>query len=317
MKKTGIILIFITIAFLVSGQEPVKEKQEENRVAAVSDTNENTKVVIGENLVTVEDTKDALKVRVGNRGLNILQSLEGGPKFVWEKFTGTNVSEPTQDAEKKEDKGHQRRHFRGHWSGIEFGFNNYLTSDNSMVLPGDISYMNLHSSKSNNFNLNLPQLSLGMTRYFGVVTGLGINWNNYRFDGNFNIQKRPNGLIDSLSPIATLKKSKLATVYMTLPVLLELQLPVDNHHINLAAGFIGAIKLDSHTKMVFEGGDDVKSYGDFNLNLLRYGATARIGYRNLQIYGTYYMTPLFEKGRGPGGYDLFPFEIGFSFSCFN
>jgi hypothetical protein len=316
MKKIVIVLIFIALVFQASGQEPTKEKQQENRLVAVSDTNENTKVVIGENLVTVEDTKDALKVRVGNRGLNILESLEGGPKFAWEKFT-RNVSNQTEDEEKEENSGHGRRHFQGHWSGLEFGFNNFLTSDNSMALPADISYMNLHSSKSNNFNINLPQLSLGFTRNFGVVTGLGINWNNYRFDGNFNIQKRPNGLIDSLSPLVTLKKSKLATVYMTLPVFLELQIPADNHHLNVAAGFIGAIKLGSHSKMVFEGGDDVKSYGDFNLNLLRYGATARIGYRNLQIYGTYYMTPLFEKGRGPGGYDLFPFEIGFSLSCFN
>ncbi len=186
-----------------------------------------------------------------------------------------------------------------------------------MVLPNDINYMSLHSAKSINFNLNLPQISIGVSRHFGFVTGLGINWNNYRFDGNFNIQKRANGMIDSISPLATLKKSKLATVYLTLPLLAEVHLPVENHHFNVAGGFIGGLKLGSHSKMEFEGGDDVKSYGDFNLNLLRYGATARVGYRNLQIYGTYYFTPLFEKGRGPGGYDLFPFEIGISLSCFN
>jgi hypothetical protein len=317
MKKIGIVLIFIALVFQATGQEPTKERIEENRLAAVSDTNENTKVVIGDNIASFEDTRDAMKVRIGNRGLNILQSLEGGPRFAWEKFTGTNAANRNDDEEKEEKSSNGRKHFRGHWSGIEFGFNNYLTADNNIVLPADISYMNLHSSKSNNFNLNLPQLSLGFTRHIGIVTGLGINWNNYRFDGNFNIQKRADGLIDSLSPLATLKKSKLATVYLTLPVLLEMQLPVDDHHINLAAGFIGALKLGSHTKMVFQGGDDIKAYGDFNLNLLRCGATARIGYRNLQLYGTYYMTPLFEKGRGPGGYDLFPFEIGFSLSCFN
>jgi hypothetical protein len=66
--------------------------------------------------------------------------------------------------------------------------------------------------------------------------------------------------------------------------------------------------------MEFENGDKVKSDGDFSLNMLRYGATARIGYENLEIYGTYYITPLFKHGKGPGGVDLFPFEIGLAFS---
>jgi hypothetical protein len=64
--------------------------------------------------------------------------------------------------------------------------------------------------------------------------------------------------------------------------------------------------------MKFQNGDKVKSNGDFSLNMLRYGPTARIGYQNFQIYGTYYMTPLFKTGKGPGGYDLYPFEIGFA-----
>jgi hypothetical protein len=316
MKKIGIVLIFIALVFQVSGQEPVKEKIDENRSAAVSDTNENTKVIIGENLVAVEDSKDAFKVRVGNRGLNILESLEG-KKVMWEKFNDTASPFKEKDEEKNEKSDNGRRHFRGHWSGLEIGLNNYTTSGNSMVLPSDINYMNLNSSKSINFNLNLPQISIGFTRHVGLVTGLGINWNNYRFEGNNSIEKDINGMIVPLTPNGILKKSKLATVYLTLPLLLEMQLPVENHHFNVAAGFIGALKLGSHTKMVMEGAHDIKSFDDFNLNLMRYGATARVGYGNLQLYGTYYLTPLFEKGMGPGGYDLFPFEIGISLSCFN
>jgi hypothetical protein len=315
MKKIGIILMFIAIAFQVSGQEATKEKQGENQVVVASDTNENTKVVIGENLLSFEDRKDAVKIRVANRGLNILESLEG-PKFTFEKFTGTGANQKDEE-EKDNNKASGRRHFTGHWTGFEFGFNNFITADNSMVMPADINYMTLHSSKSNNFNFNFSQLSLGFTRHFGIVTGLGINFNNYRFDGNFNIRKRSDGTIDSISPIATLKKSKLATVYLTLPVMLEGQIPAANHHLDLAAGFIGAIKLGSHSRMVFQEGKDSKSYSDFSLNMLRYGATARIGYQNFQIYGTYYLTPLFKTGKGPGGYDLYPFELGFSFSFNN
>ena len=67
-------------------------------------------------------------------------------------------------------------------------------------MPDDIDYMTLHSSKSTNFNMNFTQLSLGLTRHIGFVTGLGLNWNNYRFDGNNNIIKGDNGVIEELDP---------------------------------------------------------------------------------------------------------------------
>ena len=50
---------------------------------------------------------------------------------------------------------------------------------------------------------------------------------------------------------------------------------------------------------------------DFSLNVLRWGATARIGYENLQIFGTTYFTPMFEKGKGP---EFYPYEIGLAFT---
>jgi hypothetical protein len=92
--------------------------------------------------------------------------------------------------------------------------------------------------------------------------------------------------------------------------MLEIQIPVENNRLHIAAGPIGALKLGSHTKMVFEDGHTIKSWGDFSLNMLRYGATARVGYGNFQLFGTYYYTPLFQSGKGPAGNDLYPFEIG-------
>jgi hypothetical protein len=120
--------------------------------------------------------------------------------------------------------------------------------------------------------------------------------------------------VEILDPGAILEKSKLTTMYLTLPFMLELQLPVDHNSINIAAGPIGAVKLASHSKMVYEDGQKVKSNSDFSLNLLRYGATARVGYGNFQLYGTYYMTPMFKSGKSPGGYDLYPFELGVAFT---
>ncbi len=305
-------MIILLTAIIMQGfsRKVSAEVQSEKKQTTNVTKDENTKVIIGRDLLSVEENDSALKVRIGNRGLNILESLEG-PKFNFEKYPEND--EWKQDDQENE-RARRRSRFRGHWSGIEFGFNNYVTSDKSMALPADIEYMNLHSGKSSNFNINFSQLSLGLTRHIGFVTGLGLNWNNYRFDGNNNILKDANGVIAELDPGANLEKSKLTTLYLTLPFMLEMQLPVDNHHLNIAAGPIGAVKLGSHTKMVYQDGEKVKSNGDFSLNMLRYGATARLGYQNFQLYGTYYMTPLFRAGKGPGGYNLYPFEIGVAFT---
>jgi hypothetical protein len=202
---------------------------------------------------------------------------------------------------------------------LELGLNNYVTGNYDLTLPDEINYMSIHSSKSRNINLNLGQLSIGLGRHIGFVTGLGIGWNNYRFNGDNNIIKNVDGDIAELErevyyPDQVLKKSKLSTFFLKVPFLLEFQIPTDHDRLNISAGPIGAVKLGSYSVMVFENDDKVKSNDDFNLNLLRYGVTARIGYENFNVYGTYYFTPLFKTNMGPGGIDLFPFEIGIAFT---
>jgi hypothetical protein len=308
MKKIGIILLLILVGFQISGQEKSKEKLNVKKVVIAEDKKD---------LKTLESLEKSGSSNEYDRDTLVKdQSFEKNREIVKEKQKDKkkeNVKEVVEEKERSRVRNRGER-FKGHWAGLEVGFNNYVTSNNTLALPADINYMSLNSGMSYNFNLNFCQLSFGFTRHIGIITGLGINWNNYRFDGNFNIRKNTNGTIDSLSPTAVLKRSKLATLYMTLPVMLEFQIPFDHRHLNVAAGVIGAIKLESHTRMIYENGTDIKKYDDYGLNLLRYGATARIGYQNFHIYGTYYTTPLFQKGKGPGGYDLFPFEIGLAFT---
>jgi ribosomal protein L28 len=305
MKKIGILILLSAVIIQGFSQKLSAESQTDKKE---SKSDQKTRVTIGNNLISVEERDSAINLRVGNRGLKILESLEGS-KYKFEKYSG---NDDLDQEDKDEDRTRKRNRFKGHWAGVELGFNNYVTSDKSLVLPQDIDYMTLYSSKSINFNINFSQLSIPITRHIGFVTGLGLNWNNYKFDGNNNIMKGNNGIIEMLDPGATLEKSKLATIYLNLPFLLEIQLPVNNSHLNIAAGPIGSVKLGSHTKMVFQDGQKIKSNGDFSLNMLRYGATARVGYGNFQLFGTYYLTSLFQPEKGPAGNDLYPFEIGFA-----
>jgi hypothetical protein len=332
MKKIGIILMLTSLLVQGFSQELSADSTAIERQNQAVNEDEKTKISIGDNLLSVEKSDSAVNLRVGDKELEILESLQG-KKFDVKNHNNDKNRDQNTDREIDRDRnqdwfgewgwnqdndnhrsGKRRSSFKGHWAGVELGLNNYLTSDNSNVLPNEIDYMTLRSSKSMSFNINFSQLNLRMGRHIGFVTGFGLNWNNYKFSGNNNIQEGANGIIEILDPGSPLEKSKLTTLYLDMPFLLEIQFPLDNHHLNIAAGPIGGVKIGSHTKMVFEEGPKIKSNKDFSLNLLRYGATARVGYENLQIYGTYYVTPLFKEGKGPSGYDLYPFEIGLAFT---
>jgi len=321
IKKIGTAILLMLFLAQGFGQKTSAARDTTRADQSASDTSEIMKVVVGRDRIIIEDDDETIQVQVGNRKLTILESLEEGePRIRMEKYEKDDEIDEPEEYRKngwedpEDERAEKRSRFRGHWAGFEFGFNNYVVSDYSITLPESIDYMSLHSGKSHNFNFNVAQTSLGLARRIGFVTGLGLNWNNYRFDGNNNITKNESGTIEEYDPEALLKKSKFSTLYLTLPVLLEFQIPADHNHLNIAAGPIGAVKLYSYSKMVFEEGDKVKSEDDFSLNMLRYGVTARIGYENLQIYGTYYITPLFQTGKGPGSVDLFPFEIGLAFT---
>ena len=110
----------------------------------------------------------------------------------------------------------------------------------------------------------------------------------------------------------SIDKSKLATTFLTLPILLEIQLPGEhrNKRLNITTGVVFGLKLGSHTKVVYkvngnEGTDKINN--DFNINTLRYGYTARVGYGALSVFANYYATPMFEKNKGP---ELYPIAVG-------
>lgn len=260
------------------------------------------RVKIGD-IVTVEETDDETVIRIGKKSVRILTE-DDDTEVLFE------------DDEEAEDSGRPGRAFDGHLGGIEIGYNAWSTDQwgrNDGTMEG---YLDLNTAKSSNFNIVSPPVSLGFTRHFGIVTGLGISFNNYRFDGNNSLAVDDGGLITPAYPADGINydKSKLTTVYGILPVMLEVQIPVTHSStINLGAGVIGAVKLGSHTKTVYhdDGKQKDKNRDDFNLNVLRYGVTARAGYEMIQVYGTCYLSPMFEKNKGP---ELYPFEVGIAFT---
>jgi len=212
--------------------------------------------------------------------------------------------------------------FKGSWTGFSMGLSNFVDKDFSLSRDAAEQYMDLNTGKSWNMNINFAQYSLNLiNNKVGLVTGLGLEWNFYRFDGDYSIQENPtDGQIEEvdlsvIQPTWSIEKSKFSTTYATLPLLLEFHSSSYQHSgVVFSAGAIGGIKLGSNTKIVYkESGDKNKdkTKDDFNLSPFRYGVHARIGIGDWLIYGTYYFTPLFEKDKGP---ELYPLSVGFALS---
>jgi len=272
-----------------------------------------TSVKIGKKeIVKVTEGNDTITINVGRKELKVIES---------DDRTSIDVTNLDDFDEDEGNKKKSRRSFNGHWKGLEIGMNNYITSDYSLTLPPEAQFMELNTGKSWGVNVNILQYDIGFgTDKVGLVTGMGLEFNNYRFDGENSIMKNPvTNKIEKLDygDDAYIEKTKLSTTYLSVPMLLEFQIPVSGYkRIHISGGVIGGLKIGSHTKVLYkEDGSRQKDKinDDFNLSPLRYGLTARIGYRALKLFATYNLTPMFETDQGP---ELYPVSIGFILADF-
>ena len=209
--------------------------------------------------------------------------------------------------------------FRGHWGGVELGFNNYSSSKLGSTLSDD-SFMHLNAQKSMVVGLNLLPYSIDLHKggnNFGLVTGMGLTIHNYRLDSQNILKRDNNGHTHYDVAVRPVSKNKITSTYLTIPLLFEIQFPASNkNRLYISGGFYGGFKLGSHTKVMYNDhlqNSKVKSREDLNINPFRYGATFRAGYGIIQIFATADLSPMFQSGYGP---ELYPWSIGLSLITF-
>ncbi|MEO8087891.1 MAG: DUF2807 domain-containing protein [Bacteroidota bacterium] len=206
------------------------------------------------------------------------------------------------------------------WGGLELGFNNFVGSGGKMEVPKGYEFLDLNTGKSICVSLNLLQKNfrLGHSNAW-FFTGLGLTWNNYRFDKNVNLTSAADtisGDFDTTST-RTYTKSKLTAAYLTLPLMFEFFTSNKSKNaLHLGVGAMLGYKIGSHTKTKFtESGstEKPKQYDDFYLNPFRYGARVSIGYRKFNVFADYYASTLFRDKKGP---ELFPVSVGITLAAF-
>jgi hypothetical protein len=266
-----------------------------------SDTNGQTMVRTSENGDTVVVNIPGVKIKVNEKTDEAKINI-GDKEYTFNE-NGVNVTKT-----KKADK------FRPHWAGFEMGFNGYFSEDMSLSIPKEYSFLELNYVKSLNVNINFVEIGANIFKNrFGVVSGLGLQWNNWRFDNDVVLSPdsaQIYGYHDK--SIDSYIKSKLTASWLRLPVFFEYQTSKLNHknQFYVSAGAVLGLRLGAHSKQVhFQDGDRSKPkiYDDFHLNPFKVDAEIRIGWGMINLFANYSITTMFKDGEGPV---LHPYTIG-------
>ena len=305
MKR--LLLILFSLGIISSGYA---QEDPETKLKAL-ESKDSTLTLQADTLKKHIPTKsDSTKIRIGKKSITIIDDDEN-----------TVVSFPNRRYNSKWDIEYRRkRSFKGHWAGVEFGINGYLDKNQSLTMKNEMSYLDLKQARSWNFNVNFLQYSIGFgTNKIGLVTGMGLEFNNYHFSNPISLKvdktlgSPTNGMtiVDSTYINFDVSKTKLSTTHLTIPLLLEFQIPTGDHghRIFISGGVIGELRIGAHTKVVYDdnGKNKDKNREDFNLSTFRYSFTARVGYRGLKLFANYSPVQLFEKDKGP---EVYPYSIG-------
>ncbi|HSG68131.1 MAG TPA: head GIN domain-containing protein [Bacteroidales bacterium] len=287
--------------------------EKENIRVHTTDYGDTTKVKVAGIMVEVIDD-DSTRITIGNRKLTV--DDDGNVKWCKVKL----------------------RKFNGHWAGVEIGVNGFLTKDFDMKFRPEDEYMDLRMEKSAQVNLNLYEqnIALSKNQEWGMITGIGISWNNYRFRRPTTLGADSSYLIGYIDEGISVKKSKLAAAYLQVPLIFEWQ----NHTVrkvnsfHVGAGVVLGLRMWSWQKKYYNelnkeytltrynpsteryedaltktspGNNKTRQYDDFHLQPFKADATLRVGWGFVNLFATYNLIPMFRKDKGP---DLHQFAAG-------
>jgi len=193
----------------------------------ISEDNDSVTVILNDKRVVIVND-DTVRVNLGQRDYIISDE-------------GVNI--------KKHDK---KPKFDGHWAGFELGVNGLLNKDMVIDYPAGYSFMDLNYSKSIAVNINFFEQNINLIgQKLGLVTGMGLSWNNYRFENNVVLthEGKFDGYND-LDPTKNYEKSKLVVSYLRVPLMLEFQTnnKMKANSFHLSGGVVGAVRVGRREK---------------------------------------------------------------------
>ena len=197
-----------------------------------------------------------------------------------------------------------------------------LTSDHWTGVPDSIKSKMKGLARGANIYVMLDQRFKSSPQW-SVAFGVGVSTSNVYFKNLVvDLKSKTNTLpFRNVDTVNHFKKYKLTTAFLEIP--LELRFTADpaneSKSIKVALGVKVGTLLNAHTKgknLLDKNGAAINSYtaketGKGFFNTTRLAGTARIGYGNFSLFGSYQFNNIFKDGVAA---DMRLFQIGLNFS---
>ncbi|HOZ77481.1 MAG TPA: outer membrane beta-barrel protein [Ferruginibacter sp.] len=215
------------------------------------------------------------------------------------------------------------------WFILDLGFSNYVnnTTDYSSggylynragAAPLGESDFELSTGKSINVNIWFFMQRLNLIKHHvHLKYGLGIELNNYRYNSQISYLKE-NPFVSGVAPAPTIirdsisfKKNKLATDYVTVPLMLSYSANPNNQHrgFSISLGVSAGYLYSQRNKQVSENRGKEKTKGGIGVEQFKFSYVGEIGLGPVRLYGSYSPNSLFKNQL-----DMRPYTLGIRLS---
>lgn len=299
MKTLLLTVLTLMTGMLLQGQVNVQQDSTDGG-GIVKDSDTTIIEIPGFKIVIRESDDDNVEVKV--------EKEKNGQIIFDEKIEGDDAEDLDLDfSDLKNDK--ELKDAKTRFLLLELGINGYFNNQGGLNAPIGYSDLELQYSKSINVNLHLFRQRINLIQHHVNFTyGMGFEFSDYRFANNVTwTAQAPELTIEPLDE--PLKKSKLATTFLNLPLMLNFETNPEEmkRSFHLSAGGYAGILLGARTKYKTTNNKKVKERDDFNLNHFRYGLTGSIGYGWFNLYANYALSEMFVNNEGPV---LNPWNVG-------
>ena len=246
---------------------------------------------------------DTTEITIGKKVITIVSDSTNKKNIQIDKV----AQAPSDSTERRKEK---RKPLDVDLINLDLGMN-FLTYNQNFDLPAQYSMLENEPLRSSHVGIHLLKTRVNMAKgHFGIVTAVTFDNNRFQWRNNVTLQPGMDTLTMGLDSVS-FRKNKLITWHAQIPLLLSFQTNPDNmkKNFHFSVGGYAGLLLGATTKQKSIERGKVKQDDDFNLASFRYGLTARIGFRNIEFYTNYSLSPLFSEGEGPG---INPINFGVS-----
>jgi len=248
------------------------------------------------------------------------------------RIGGITIIKRGKDREVVRDKDYKMRNRRSYnnsnlstnWWIFDFGFSNFTDNTNYSSIaaqayaPGsNETWFEIKDGKSRNVNVWIFMQKLNVAKHvLNLKYGLGLELNNYYYKRPIRYDANPPAVVDP--PVVFMdntanrnyKKDKLAADYLTVPMMLNVNL---TPHRKSGFGFSGGISVgylySARNKYVNSDEGKKKAKDDFDLEKWKLSYVAELSLGPVRFYGSLAMKNMYERGL-----DMTPYNFGFRFS---